>query len=49
MFFLYTFLLHMKIRPVFFSAVHGGHMMIQKDVSSSWYPDEAAIKPGSDF
>lgn len=33
----------------FFSAVHGGHMMIQKDVNTSWYPDEATIKPGSDF
>ena len=27
----------------FFPAVHVGHMMIQKNVNSSWYPDEAGV------
>lgn len=39
----------MKIKPGFFSALHVGHKMIQKNVNSSWYPDEVAIKPGSVF
>lgn len=39
----------MKKKTRVFSALHVGHKMIQKNVNSSWYPDEAAIKPGSVF